>query len=92
MIIKLIAASLPIALAIGAAIGYRISESERESITQKLNREGAVNAAPMPVKKLDRTELERRFIACIGRNVRLTAYSDADLNNDLSDCERQKKN
>ena len=90
MIIKLIAASLPIALAIGAAIGYRISESERESITQKLNREGAVVAAQIPVKKLDRTELERRFIACIGRNVRLSAYTDSDLNNDLSDCERQK--
>jgi len=90
MLIKLIAASLPISLAIGCAIGYRISESERESLSQKLNREGAVNAAPMPIKKLDRTDLERRFIACIGRNVRLAAYSDADLNNDLFDCEKQK--
>ena len=92
MLIKLVAAALPLCLAIGAAIGYRISESEHESITQKLNRDSAVVAAQMPVKKLDRTELERRFIACIGRNVRLAAYTDADLNNDLSDCERQKKN
>ena len=90
MLIKLVAAALPIALAIGCAIGYRISESEHESISQKMNRDSAVIAAQMPVKKLDRSELERRFIACIGRNVRLSAYTDTDLNNDLSDCERQK--
>ena len=90
MIIKLLFASLPLCLAIGSAIGYRISEGEHQSIAQKMNKDGAVNAAPMPVKKLDRTELERRFIACIGRNVRLSAYTDSDLNNDLSDCERQK--
>jgi len=92
MIIKLLFASLPLCLAIGASVGYRISESERESITQKINREGAVVAAQMPVKKLERTELERRFITCIGRSVRLSAYTDSDLNNDLSDCEKQKKN
>ncbi len=90
MLIKLFFASLPLCLAIGCAIGYRISESERESLAQKLNREGALSAAPMPQKKLDRTELERRFIACVGRNVRLSAYSDNELNNDLFDCERQK--
>lgn len=89
-IIKILVAMLPMCLAIGASVGYRISESERESIAQKLNREGAALSATMPVKKLDRTDLERRFIACIGRNVRLSAYKDDELNNDLFDCEKQK--
>jgi len=88
--IKLFFAAIPLSLAIGSAIGYRISESEKEAITMKLNREGAIAATIAP-KPLTRDELERRYIACIGKPVRLTRFSDADLNNDLFECELQKK-
>ena len=83
--------SIAVSLAFGSVIGYGISEGQRALMIQKLNTEGALSAATLPLKKLDRAELERRFTACIGRSVRLSAYTDIDLNNDLHDCEQQKK-
>ena len=70
-------------LAIGSIAGYLISEATRNTANQAI-------AQTVPVKPLDRQSLERRFIACIGRDVKLTRYTDTDLNNDLFDCERQK--
>ena len=74
-------------LAIGSIAGYLISEATRNTANQAI---AQTVPAQLPVKPLDRQSLERRFIACIGRDVRLTRYTDADLNNDLFDCERQK--
>ena len=74
-------------LAVGSIIGYAISESTRNTANQAI---AQTVPAQLPVKPLDRQSLERRFIACIGRDVKLTRYTDADLNNDLFDCERQK--
>ena len=74
-------------LAVGSIIGYAISELTK----QPQNLQAQNTPAPPPVKPLDRNELERRYIACIGRDVKLTRFTDADLNNDLFDCERQRK-
>ncbi|MFN5966276.1 MAG: hypothetical protein ACK46E_14345, partial [Pseudanabaena sp.] len=59
-------------LALGSIIGYAISELTRSP--QNLQ---AQNISPGPIataspKPLTRDELERRDIACIGRDVRLT--------------------
>jgi hypothetical protein len=70
-------------LAIGSIMGHLISE-----LTRRPQNIQAQNVAPKP---LDRNELERRYIACIGRDVRLTRFSDNDLNNDLFECESQRK-
>lgn len=89
--IKIFCAAIPLSLAIGASIGYRISESEREAIAIRLNREGMAIAAPMPSPKpLSRDELERRFTACIGKPMRLKAFTDKDLNDSLAECEALK--
>ena len=74
-------------LAIGSVAGYLISEATRNTSAQAI---AQTVPAQLPVKPLDRQSLERRFIACISRDVKLTRYTDADLNNDLFDCERQK--
>jgi hypothetical protein len=74
-------------LAIGSIAGYLISEAVRQPQTTQAQ----TVPAPPPVKPLDRNELERRYIACIGRDVKLTRFSDADLNNDLYECESQRK-
>ena len=73
-------------LAIGSIAGYLISELTR----QPQNLQAQTAPSQLPVKPLDRQSLERRFIACIGRDVKLIRYTDADLNNDLFECERQK--
>ena len=74
-------------LAVGSIIGYAISE-----LTRSPQNIQAQNVAPKPtIKPLDRNELERRYIACIGRDVKLTRFSDADLNNELYECETQRK-
>ncbi len=75
-------------LAVGSILGYTISELTRSP--QNLQAQN-VPVATAPVKPLDRNELERRFIACIGRDVKLTRFTDADLNNDLYECEQQRK-
>ena len=74
-------------LAVGCIAGYLISESTRNTANQAI---AQTVPAQLPIKPLDRQSLERRFIACIGRDVKLTRYTDTDLNNDLFDCERQK--
>ena len=74
-------------LAIGSIAGFLISESTRNTANQAI---AQTVPAQLPMKPLDRQSLERRFIACIGRDVKLTRYTDADLNNDLFECERQK--
>ena len=73
-------------LAIGSLGGYLISEATRNTSNQAI----AQTVTAPPIKPLDRQSLERRFIACLGRDVKLTRYTDADLNNDLFDCERQE--
>jgi hypothetical protein len=89
--LKLFFVSIPISLAIGASVGYRISELERESLISKFNQQGYAIAAPMPSPKpLSRDELERRFTACIGKPMRLKAFSDKDLNDSLAECEALK--
>jgi hypothetical protein len=76
-------------LAIGSIAGYLISEVTRQP---QISQAQTVPTQPAaPVKPLDRNELERRYIACIGRDVKLTRFSDADLNNDLYECETQRK-
>ena len=73
-------------LAIGSIAGYLISEMSRSP--QQLQ---AQNIAPIaPVKPLDRNELERRFTACIGKPMRLKAFTDKDLNDSLAECEALK--
>jgi hypothetical protein len=74
-------------LAIGSIMGYLISELTR----QPQNLQAQNTPTKPPVKPLDRNELERRYIACIGRDVKLTRFSDSDLNNDLFECEQQRK-
>jgi hypothetical protein len=94
MMIKLFFAALPMCLAIGAAIGYRISESEREYLISKFNREGYAIAATMPKPKpvpITRPELEQRLIACIGKPLRLQSFTDKDLNDSLFECEQTAK-
>lgn len=89
--VKVFFVSIPISLAIGCALGYRISQSEREQLVQQFNREGYAIAAPMPSPKpLSRDELERRFTACIGKPMRLKAFTDKDLNDSLAECEALK--
>ena len=73
-------------LAVVSITGYLISEATRNTANQAI----AQTVTAPPAKPLDRQALERRLIACIGRDVRLTRYTDADVNNDLFDCERQK--
>jgi hypothetical protein len=77
-------------LAIGSIAGYLVSElTKQPSVSQASTMQNAIKPIET-AKPLDRNELEGRFIACIGRNVRLTAFTDKELNNDLFDCERSK--
>jgi hypothetical protein len=91
--IKLFFVSIPLSLAIGASVGYRISELERESLISRFNnRQGYAIAAPIPKPKpLTRSELEDRLIACIGKPIRLQAFSEKDLNDSLFECEQRAK-
>lgn len=87
--IKIFVATLPMCLAIGCAIGYRISESERENLISKFNQQGNAIAATMP-KPITRNELEQRLVACIGKPLRLQRFSHQDLNDSLFECESLK--
>jgi hypothetical protein len=74
-------------LAVGSLIGYAVSELTRSP--QNLQ----AQTAPAPVstpKPLTRNELERRFIACIGKPMRLQAFTNKDLNDSLAECEALK--
>ena len=89
--LKIFFVAIPLSLAIGASVGYRISELERESLISKFNQQGYAIAAPMPSPKpLSRDELERRFTACIGKPMRLQAFTNKDLNDSLAECEALK--
>jgi len=68
-------------LAIGSIIGYAISELTRQP----------QNLQAQTTKTLSRNELERRFTACIGRDLNLERFSKSDLNNELHECELQKR-
>ena len=75
-------------LAVGSIFGYTISE---------LTRQPTAIAQPTPspiatasVKPLSRDELERRFTACIGKPMRLQAFTNKDLNDSLAECEALK--
>ncbi|MFM7888155.1 MAG: hypothetical protein ACKPCM_16015 [Pseudanabaena sp.] len=75
-------------LAIGGIAGYAISD---------LTRQPTAIAQPTPspiatasVKPLSRDELERRFTACIGKPMRLQAFTNKDLNDSLAECEALK--
>jgi hypothetical protein len=89
--LKIFFVAIPLSLAIGASVGYRISELERESLISRFNQQGYAIAAPIPSPKpLSRDELERRFTACIGKPMRLKAFTDKDLNDSLAECEALK--
>ena len=90
--VKLFFVSIPLCLAIGASLGYRISETERDGLIARYRSEGYAIAAPMPSPKpLTRSELETRFTLCIGKPMRVKAFTDKDLNDSLAECEALKK-
>ena len=72
-------------LAIGSIAGYAISELTRQP--QNLQAQNPSAATPKP---LTRDELERRFTACIGKPMRLQAFTNKDLNDSLAECEALK--
>lgn len=74
-------------LAVGSIIGYGISELTRQPQNLQAQTTSAPVATPKP---LTRDELERRFTACIGKPMRLKAFSDKDLNDSLAECEALK--
>ena len=84
--IKIAIAACILCLGIGSTLGYLISENERRYAMQAQNTSAPV-ATPKP---LTRNELERRFTACIGKPMRLQAFTDKDLNDSLAECEALK--
>ena len=73
-------------LALGSITGYVIADMTRQPSVQ-----ASTMIAPVSVPKpLTRNELEKRFIACIGKPMRLQAFSDKDLNDSLAECEALK--
>lgn len=72
-------------LAIGSIAGYAISELTRQP--QNLQAQLTPIVTPKP---LTRDELERRFTACVGKPMRLQAFSNKDLNDSLAECEDLK--
>jgi hypothetical protein len=76
-------------LSIGSIIGYAISELTRSPQNLQAQTTPAPVATISP-KPLTRDELERRFTACIGKPMRLKAFTDKDLNDSLAECEALK--
>jgi hypothetical protein len=76
-------------LSIGSIIGYFISELTRQPQNLQAQNTPAAVATASP-KPLTRDELERRFTACIGKPMRLKAFTDKDLNDSLAECEALK--
>ena len=74
-------------LAVGSICGYFISELTRQPQNLQAQHTSAPVATPKP---LTRDELERRFTACIGKPMRLQAFTDKDLNDSLAECEALK--
>ena len=76
-------------LAVGSIIGYAISELTRQPQNLQAQNTPAAVATASP-KPLTRDELERRFTACIGKPMRLQAFTNKDLNDSLAECEALK--
>ena len=76
-------------LSIGSIIGYAISELTRSPQNLQAQTTPAPVATISP-KPLTRDELERRFTACIGKPMRLQAFTNKDLNDSLAECEALK--
>jgi len=76
-------------LAVGSICGYLISELTRSPQNLQAQNTPAPVATASP-KPLTRDELERRFTACIGKPMRLKAFTDKDLNDSLAECEALK--
>ena len=76
-------------LAVGSIIGYGISELTRQPQNLQAQTTSAAVATASP-KPLTRSELETRFIACVGKQMRLQAFTDKDLNDSLAECEALK--
>ena len=76
-------------LAVGSILGYAISELTRQPQNLQAQTAPAAVATASP-KPLTRNELERRFIACVGKPMRLQAFTDKDLNDSLAECETLK--
>ena len=75
-------------LALGSITGYLIADMTRQPSVQASTMIAPVaTAKPKP---LTRNELEQRFIACIGKPMRLQAFTDKDLNDSVAECERLK--
>ena len=74
-------------LSIGSIIGYLISELTRSPQNLQAQNTTVATASPKP---LTRSELETRFTACIGKPMRLKAFTDKDLNDSLAECEDLK--
>ena len=76
-------------LALGSITGYVIADMTRQPSVQ-----ASTMIAPVPIaskpKPLTRNELEQRLIACIGKPMRLQAFTDKDLNDSVAECERLK--
>jgi hypothetical protein len=87
MIIKTFIATGFGCLAVGSIIGYTISELTRSP--QNLQAQNTPSPVATP-KPLTRSELETRFIACVGKPMRLQAFTDKDLNDSLAECEALK--
>jgi hypothetical protein len=87
--IKIIGITASLSLALGSIIGYAISELTRSPQNLQAQTTPAPVATASP-KPLTRDELERRFTACIGKPMRLKAFTDKDLNDSLAECEALK--
>jgi hypothetical protein len=76
-------------LAVGSLFGYLIADATRQPQNLQAQTTPAAVATASP-KPLTRDELERRFTACIGKPMRLKAFTDKDLNDSLAECEALK--
>ncbi len=75
-------------LAVGSICGYLISELTRQP--QNIQAQNTTAVATASPKPLTRSELETRFTACIGKPMRLQAFTNKDLNDSLAECEALK--
>jgi hypothetical protein len=87
--LKIIGITASLSLALGSIIGYSISELTRQPQNLHAQNTSAPVATASP-KPLTRDELERRFTACIGKPMRLQAFTNKDLNDSLAECEALK--
>ena len=90
--IKPLVATGSVCLAVGSALGYVIADLTKPPLTAQI----APTTAPIATTKpttapINRGELEKRFNACIGRNMKLDQFTDKQINDDLFECESQRK-